>query len=347
MPYARPTFLELQKRVLADLSAIPAVLREPLATAHGQAMHGVHGFIEWVDAQSSPLLCEEERLYDWANLYAIHRLTATHATGKITGTATPQTKILAGTKLRGQNGKNYTVINAVSIENEHTPIDIRCEEIGSAGNLPKAQELTLIDPILGADSRFLITEEGITGGAEDENLDAWRARVVKEWQVVVSRGARSGKPEDFKFWARSAHPSISGALIQTHALGIGTVIVRPFCNSLEGRLPTEAVLAAVRQKLTEFAPATADWRIVKPNQQWVTIHLKLYAASDTAENRSKITKALNALMLNKLNENAVLTMAEIDAAAAAVTLQYTRKAPLSDLKAADGEIFVLQEVLWL
>ncbi|WP_260839192.1 hypothetical protein [Methylomonas koyamae] len=39
-------------------------------------------------------------------------------------------------------------------------------------------------------------------------------------------------------------------------------------------------------------------------------------------------------------------MAEIDAAIASVTQQYTRLAPLADLHVAAGELFVLNPVTW-
>jgi len=82
--------------------------------------------------------------------------------------------------------------------------------------------LTLIDPVPGCAGTLTIDVTGITGGAEDELVDAWRMRVADEWRTVTTRGARSGKPDDYRWWAKSAHPSVSGALVQMHALGLGT-----------------------------------------------------------------------------------------------------------------------------
>lgn len=55
-----------------------------------------------------------------------------------------------------------------------------------------------------------------------KNSKLWRLRVAEEWQIVTSRGARSGKPEDYTAWAKRAHPSVTGALVQPHVLGMGS-----------------------------------------------------------------------------------------------------------------------------
>ncbi len=345
--YSRPSYLEVRTRIETDLAGVPAVLREPLASAWARTDHSQHGFLEWIDAQCSPLTCELERLYDWAALYGVDRLLATAAIGSAMATGTVGTPLLAGTLLRGPNGLDYVVLLAVELGPGPTPVSVRCTAVGSGGNLIVGQVLTLIDPVLGCTGTLTIGAAGITGGAEDEVVDAWRVRVADEWRTVTTRGARSGKPDDYRWWSKGAHPSIGGALVQMHVLGMGTVIVRPICNTLSDRLPTPVVLDAVAAYLLDIAPATADWRVVAPIVRPVTISIHLLPGFDTLANRTAIDAALNAVVLAESSEAAVLAMAEIDAAVATVTDQYTRLLPLADTAVAAGELLVLNPIAWV
>nr|WP_225587828.1 baseplate J/gp47 family protein [Methylomonas fluvii] len=308
--------------------------------------HGQHGYLDWIDKQCSPLTCELERLYDWAALYGVDRLAATPATGNVLATGTLGTDLLADKILRGQNGLDYKVLAAVTLGAGSTPVSVRCESAGAATNLAAGQTLTLVDPVAGVNSTLTVAVGGLTGGAEIETLEAWRVRVSDEWRTMVTRGARSGKPDDYRFWAKTAHPSVTTALVQPHVLGLGTVIVRPICNGLANRLPTTAIINAVSAFLTDIAPATADWSVTAPIVRPVNATIDLMPGYDTTGNRNAITAALNALVLSEVSETAFLALAEIDAAIATVTTQYTRIAPVADLAAAAGEVFVLQPVIW-
>lgn len=344
--YARPSYSDLQSRIAADLAAMPAVLREPLSASWARACHSQHGYLEWIDAQCSPLTCELERLYDWAALYGVDRLMATFATGSALATGIAGTQLLAGTQLRGQNGSDYTVLEAVVLGDGSTPIPVRCNTSGTAGNLIAGQSLTLIDPVVGVNGPLNVSLQGLTGGAEDELVDDWRGRVAEEWSVIGRRGGRSGKPEDYRFWAKSAHPSVSSALVSLHTLGVGTVVVRPICDSLPNRMPSASVLAAVMAKLTDIAPATADWRVASPIIRPVTVSISLLPEVDSGGNRAAIQAALNALVMSESSETSILTVGEIDEAIATVTNQYTRVSPTANLAVSANEVFALNPVVW-
>jgi uncharacterized phage protein gp47/JayE len=344
--YVRPSYAALKSRIEADLAAMPAVLRDGLTAAWAKACHGEHGFLEWVDEQCSPLTCTLARLYDWAALYGVDRLPAVAATGSVTATGANGSPVLADTVLRGQNGLDYKVLAAVALVGGSGELSIRCLTPGAEGNLAAGVTLTLVDPIPNVDNSMIVTAGGLSGGAAEEDVEAWRGRVAEEWTVVTTRGARSGKPDDYRFWARSAHPSVTGALVQPHALGVGTVLVRPICNGLADRAPSPAVLAAVAAYFYVMVPATADWRLAVPIRHGVTISIDLLPAADTAGNRAAISAALQAAVLAESTEDALLAMAEIDAAVATVTSQYTRLAPLADIAAGAGEVLVLDPVVF-
>lgn len=326
---------------------MPAVLRTPLAAMWARVGSGMHGHLDWIAAQSSPLTCELERLYDWAALYHVDRLMAVAAAGSALANGNISAQLLAGTLLRGPNGLDYAVLSAVQLGAGNTSISIRCTSIGSAGNLIAGQQLTLIDPVAGVASLLTVEAQGVAGGADDELVDAWRARVADEWQTVVSRGARSGKLEDYRYWARSAHPSVTGAIVQPHVLGMGTVVVRPICNALADRLPTQAVLDAVAVYYAAAVPATADWRLIAPTVHPIIISIHLLPAVDTQQNRDAIFSALNALVLTKGGSD-VLTLlwAEVDTAIAITTSQYNLDESTS-ITWGVIDVPVLRPIVWV
>lgn len=346
MLYTRPSFADLQTRIATDLASMPASLREPLAAAWARACHGLHGHLDWAVLQTSPLTCELERLYDYATLYNVDRLMATAASGQVTVTGTQGAVLLAGTVMRGSNGLDYKATSAVTVGlNGTVDANVRCETTGASTNMMSGQQLTLTAAVAGVSSTVTVGIDGLTGGADDELVDDWRSRVADQWRTLVIDGARGGKPADYVYWAKTAHPSVTGALVDVHVLGAGSVVVRPICNGLPDRLPSTAVLEAVTSYLAAEAPS-ADVRVVAPLLHPVTINIALSAIANTASNRLSITDSLAAMVLDKQSSKAVITTVEVDAAIAAVTVNYTRVSPSTDVVCTSGEVFVLQPVVW-
>lgn len=346
MTYPRPSYEQLRDRIAADLAAMPAVLREPLSAAWARACHGEHGHLDWLYAQCTPLACEEDRLQDWATLYGVTRLSATAASGPVTFTGTAGATLLKDVVLRGANGQDYVVSTAVTLAGATGTAAVLGQTAGVDGNLPAGAELTLVDPLPGIGGTVTVAAAGLTGGAAQELVEDWRARVVDEWQTVTTLGVRGGRAADYVYWARGAHPSVTGALVQTHTLGMGTVVVRPICNGLANRLPTQAVLDAVLAGLLGAAPVMPEIYVVAPALRPVAVTLDLAPSIDTAGNRAAIAAALNAAVLAEQSEGSTLLLSELDAAVATVTTQYSRTAPVADLVCVAGEVFALPVITW-
>jgi uncharacterized phage protein gp47/JayE len=344
--YTRPSYEQLQARIAADLAAMPAVLREPLSAAWARACHGEHGHLDWLYAQCTPLACEEDRLQDWATLYGVTRLSATAASGSVTFTGTAGATLLKDAVLRGANGQDYTVSTAVTLAGASGTAAVVGQAPGVDGNLPAGAELTLVDPLPGIGGTVTVATTGLTGGAVQEQVEDWRARVVDEWQTVVTVGARGGRAADYVYWAKSGHPSVTGALVQAHTMGMGTVVVRPICNGLANRLPTQAVLDAVLAKLLASAPVMPEIYVEAPALRPVAVTLDLAATVDTAGNRAAIAAAVASAVLAEQSAGATLLLSELDAAVATVTTQYVRTAPVADLVCAAGEVFAPPVVTW-
>lgn len=346
MDYISPTFAALKTRIEQDFSSMPAVLRIAFAVVLAKAFKAVHLHLEYIDKESSPLLCSLKRLYDWAVLYSTPRLDAVQSSGQVNVTGNVGAFVLQDVELRGDNGLDYIVLAAVEIEAGDNQVTVRCNTAGRAGNLVSGSVLTFINPQPGIDSEATVAVTGVNGGEEQEAVEPWRARVVDEWQVVTEYGGRSGKPRDYVAWAKKAHPSVTGALVFRGALGLGTILVKPICNGLAGRLPTPAIMEAIADKIVEAAPGTADWRLALPGQHLMNFNLELNPAVDNARNRDLIVASLNAMVLSENSEDSIIYQAEIDSAIIATTNQYTRIAPVVDTTVDVGSVFIVNAVVF-
>lgn len=346
--YERPSLVTLQNRIASDLSLMPDILRGPLTKSLAAVAHGEHGHLDWIQRQGSPLTCELEMLYQWASLYDVPRLIAMPAEGNVKVTGNPGTDLLIDTLARGQNGFDYRVVMGVTINNDGTAsAHVRCEDAGENTNMLAGQTLTLIDPVAGIDDALTVDENGLTGGANEEDLDVWRLRVTDEWQTAVQVGARGGRDDDYRYWAKSAHPSVTTALVYKHKLGIGTVIVMPICNPLADRLPTLSILQTVEDYIRSKAPVGGDdLYIVAPAIQPVTVQIELLNASDTQSNRNAIIASLSVLINSKTAESDFILLSEIDDAISSVTRQYIRHEPNDTVTAGYGCVMTLS-VGWL
>lgn len=345
--YPRPTFDQLRGRLAADMAGMPAVLSGPLAAAWARACHGLHGHMEWLYEQGTPLACTLDRLHDWAELYSVPRLQATPASGSVSVVGSAGASLLRDTVLRGPAGLDYRVSQGAEVANGAATAQVVCLTAGPGGNLPAGASLTLVDPIAGLADAATVTAGGLSGGAVEETEVDWRARVVDEWQTITTSGARGGRARDYPYWARASHPAVTGALVQTHTLGRGTVLVRPVCNGLPQRLPTAAVIDAVRAGLLSRAPVMPEIYVSAPVLRAVTVRLRLAASVDSAAARAAVVTAVTNAVLAESADGAVLLMSEVDAAVALVTDQYTRFAPTADITCGPGELLALPVVEWV
>ncbi len=344
--YARPSYSQLHERIAADLAAMPLVLREPLSAAWARACHGEHGHLDWLYAQISPLTCDEDRLQDWAALYAVTRLAAISASGAVTVSGTVGATVPKGAALRGGNGLDYLTTEAVTLTGATAVVGVVCALAAVAGNLQAGEVLTLVVPVAGLAGTAVVGAAGLEGGADQEPTEDWRARVADEWRTVTIYGARGGRRDDYLFWALAAHPSVTGALVQTNTLGWGSIVVRPICNGLADRLPTASVMQAVAAYLALKVPAMPVLSLAQPVLRPVAVSLALAVSVDLPETRAAIGLALAALVQSKQSDLAVITPDEVASAVRTVTQRFSLLLPAADVVCGAGEIFALPSVVW-
>ena len=351
MAYPRPTLSDLRSRILGDMRAglglqtiaAQSVLRA-LANAEAGAASALHAHLAWVSRQIHPGYCDEDYLLRWASLYGVERLDATAAGGSVQVNGSVGAELLANTLLQGAaNGVRYASSAAVTIGADGTAtVAVVAQREGVDGNLALGQELLLVSPVSGISSQALAAS-AMEGGADQESVEAWRARLVLKW----TEKKRYGDATDYEYWALSAHPDVTHAWVIDNALGLGTVMVRPFCNGLTDRIPTQAVLDDVAAYIQDYKPQGVKVYVEPPIAHPIDIDIDITTAGDdTAANRSAIESGLRTAIKTYTAEDATVQRSAFRAAIDAVTRDNVLYSPSDNLYMGAGELATFGSITW-
>ena len=86
--------------------------------------------------------------------------------------------------------------------------------------------------------------------------------------------------------------------------------------------------------------------ILFPLRGYATPRFARIATTPASTRWAAIASAIGATVLAEESETSLLAMAEIDAATATVTSQYTRLEPTADIAVVAGEVLVLNPIVW-
>lgn len=189
-------------------------------------------------------------------------------------------------------------------------IDAICTTTGKAGNGYAANQLvSLMDP-----QPFVtaVTNTGVTaGGTDEETDDEMRERIY----LAPNSFAAAGPIDAYKYWAKTAHPSIVDVAITNPTPG--TVAIYPLLEG--GVLPTTEILDAVQAicSAEKVRPLCDTVTVSQPSKvdYAITVELTLYSTAVNAEVQALVQAALEAYKaegLNKLGRDVV--RAQISAA---------------------------------
>lgn len=242
MPYQRPTLSELRSRnrqfITSELENTGELLRfsnlRIMADMDAGMSHLHFAYLDWIARQSNPFTAEDEWLAAWGALKNVYRKDATAATGpKVSfkkgnvGAIVP-----AGTLLNRSNGVQYSLDQAVTISADNTGTgsvtavlpDSDSSLSAADGNAPAGTTLTLDSAIDGVDSSA-VAVEAITGGANMEEEEAFRKRVLQAYQA----DAEGGSEDDYKRWALEV-PGVTRAWVAPRLLGAGSIGLYFMCD---------------------------------------------------------------------------------------------------------------------
>lgn len=348
MPFSRPTLQQLVNRTLADaqtrLGADELVRREDLqvlARVLAGASHGLHGFIDWLSQQVIFDTAAAEFLERWSSIWGLARLSAAAAVGEITLTGTSGTVVPAGTLLVRADGAEYETDAEVTLSAGTATAAVTALAAGQDGNAAAASALTIATPIAGVNSAAIVTAGALTGGADIENDDSLRARLLARIQAPPHGGAS----HDYVAWALEV-AGVTRAWCYPQELGLGTVTVRFVRDDDASPIPDAGEVAAVQAHIDALRPVTADLTVVAPVA--VPLDFTISITPDTSAIRAAIEAELRDLLRREAEPGATILLSHIREAISLATGEndHTLTVPAANVTHAVGEMATFGTITW-
>jgi uncharacterized phage protein gp47/JayE len=211
------------------------------------------------------------------------------------------------------------------------------ETAGAASNLPTPSALTLETPISGIGMTVTLVTD-LAGGADQETLPAWAARVAEKLQ----ERQKIGDADDYRRWVKESHPAIADAIVEGNTPNLGDIRITVLGNA------TAPIVDA-----TAFAAATAN--LGRKRNVGCTVRLQPATAlpiairiADVPEaDQAAIATAIQTLFATRAKFGAQLWPEEIERILELHTPTYTLLAPVGKVTATGSSILTYGGVTWL
>lgn len=343
MPFETPSLPALIGRASTDLEGSEALRRTDaavLARVHGAALYGLYQYLDWVHRQQFTDTADEENLLRRGRERGVLRKAPTPAAGPVLFTGTAGAAVPAGTRLE-VGGVLFEVTEGGFIAGG-APIQVQAVDAGSAGNLPAGTQLNLVSPVLGVNSVATVGPDGVTGGTELEDLEAYRTRVAERYRVLP----HGGNADDYERWAKD-QPGITRAWCRRNWLGPGTVGVFVVNDAADPITPAAPVLAAVQAAIEPLRPVQAEVHVLAP--ALVPVPYKIGVTPDTPRVRAAVEAALAALHARSSELGGTLLRTHIGEAisGAAGEVDHDLQLPAADVVPERHQLLVYGGVTWV
>lgn len=365
MPFKVPTLTELNNQVQQDIinagvPGIETVLKNSVIGTIGTVQAGLswshYSFLGNIARQSVPWTATDEYLAGWGNLKNVYRKAPTRATGLVEFTVVDDSVIVPkGTQIRRNDGWSY-VTTEDSIRNQ---AHIQSVENGIDGNSDQNAVLTLGQALAGVNVNVKVLSP-ITGGADLEDDDDYRSRVIQAFRTSGSLG----REQEYIMWAESVH-QVSRAWVGRNSFGSGTVVIWIMCDDAntsnngfpigdngtsdkEKRYKTATGdQLAVANYIWDKQPVTSLVIVCSPIPQPVDFVISDLDSNNTLDNQNAIRAALKDLFRREAAPGKNMHPSAWDRAIASITTltQYTISSPVTTIIAeSDGNLPILGKV---
>ncbi|MCE8004214.1 baseplate J/gp47 family protein [Billgrantia ethanolica] len=347
MAFKRPSLPELMTRIDQDMlsrlpdakAALAVRLTKALATSEAGAVHGLYGYLQWLERQLFPETCDDDLLH--LHSAGVPRRQPAASVGPVELEGSDGAVIVEGTRLQVE-GIEYATTEEVTIAGGTATVEVAAVEPGAAGDQPAGTSLSLVSPVDGVASTAVVGADGIQGGADLEIFDSWRDRILLR-RARVPRGGAKG---DWEGWALEV-PGVTRAWEVPRGMGPGTMVVYIMADdSPGGPLPSQQLLDAVHAHIEARKNVTAHVYVVAPIA--VPFSPQLSVVPDTAETRAAAEANLQDLVGREGEPGGTLLISRIRHAisTAAGVQDYDLQSPIADVVYDTGELPIWGGATW-
>lgn len=257
-----------------------------------QMLRQVYGRLDYVRRQARVVTADGNALDDHGlDAGGLTRNQAAYALGDTTVPTNIGAVIPTQTRLTRADGVAFQTVGDNTAAGVSTTVRVRAADQGKPGNTEGGVILTLDTPIVGVGD-FTVTTDGLRGGAEVENDQSFRQRIIDKRR----NPPHGGSPAEYKGWAREV-PGVTRVYVKRASPQPGSVtIVFMMDDTYADGIPSGADEAAVLAHLEapDVAPSNADIHVTGPVAVPVNITIT-QLQPDNARVRAQVTNELLAM----------------------------------------------------
>lgn len=349
MPFQRPTLTELIERARDDIngrlpgadSRVRRSVLDVLSRVQAGGLAGAYGFLDWISRQAIIDTADDEVLERWAAIWGIARKAASAASGNVTVTGTNGVTVPAGAVLFRADGVEFAVAADVVIAGGTGTLSVDADQPGSGGLSDAGVQLTFASPIAGVNAVATVAAGGLAGGADEENDEALRGRLIGRIQKPVS----GGKKSDYEVWALEV-AGVTRAWVYPGWMGLGTVGVTFVMDDRVNIIPLAGDVDAVADYIDPLRPVTADVVVFAPTPH--VVNFTIAAVPATPAVKAAIEEELRDLLRREGEPGGMILLSHIREAIsiAAGEVDHTLTVPAGNVVAAAGHLPVFGAITW-
>lgn len=349
MPFQRPTLPELLERADQDFtgrlpggdsrlrrSALGAIGR-----VHAGAVHGLYGFLADNALQGLPDTATGDVLLRWAATFGVETKAAEPATGEVTVTGANGVTVNAGVMLQRLDGAEYVTTDSAVIAGGTAAVPVEAVTPGEDGQAEAGTQLTFVSPVAGVSAGAVVAAGGLTGGADAEDPEDLRARLLER----LRQPPHGGNAADYVRWAKEV-PGVTRAWVYPLKNGLGTVGVTFVMDGREDIIPEAGDVADVAAWIGDRRPVTADVDVYAPTP--VALNLTIDLTPDTAEGRLAVEANLRDMLARDAEPGGTILISRIREAVsiAAGETDNVISTPTANVTHDPDELAVLGVITW-
>jgi len=225
------------------------------------------------------------------------------AIGSGVGAAASGFVVPAGLQYARADGVIFNVLAAATSSGNSVTLDLEADTASAAGNTDAGTSLTLIDPddapggtptsitVLAASDG-----SGLSGGADEEDIESFRARVLYRKRNPPQGGAAS----DYAGWVLAAVPTATRVFVDSYSDNARAVWLQFLVSDQPNGIPSAGQIAAAQAYVSDpiRRPVTARVFVTTPIAQPVDIVIAdLYP--DTADVRTAVEAEISATFVDR------------------------------------------------
>ncbi|MFV2949662.1 baseplate J/gp47 family protein [Pseudomonas japonica] len=331
---------DLVSRLPGTQAVLAQRMTRVLATGQAALAHGLYGYLQWQERQLFPETCDDDLLH--LHSVGVPRLDSSTNNGALIFTGVDGAPIDSGTLLQREGFEYHTTADAV-IQGGTARVSVDAVTAGKAGAISEGEELTLISPIAGVNSKAKVAAGGIAGGADLEDFNDWRDRIMQR-RARIPRGGAEG---DWAEWTRQV-PGVTRVWEDPLGNGPGTIVLRIMADDAPyGPLPSQQLLQDVFAHIAKLRNVTAHLYVIAPKPAYFRPRARLIP--DNSKTRAAVVENLQKLVLREGAPGKPLLISAIrtEFGTAAGVTDYRLEWPTENVQHEHGVLPLWGGVEWL